>query len=92
MTDFDDMIDELKQKRDELRVQMHLASKEVKDEWNELEEKMEDFSGKAKQFSSDAGGACHIGWSVDPVAAGRRTVQDYLLPLAGPARHGCSDC
>ncbi len=54
MTGFDDMIEELKQKRDELRVQMHLASKEIKDEWNELEEKMEDFSGKAKQFSDDA--------------------------------------
>ena len=54
MTDFDDIIEELKQKRDELRLQMHLASKEIKDEWNELEEKMEDFSGKAKQFSNDA--------------------------------------
>ncbi len=54
MTDFNDMIGELKQKRDELRVQMHLASKEIKDEWNELEEKMEDFAGKAKQFSDDA--------------------------------------
>ena len=54
MTDFDDVIEELKQKRDELRLQMHLASKEIKDEWEDLEEKMEDFSGKAKQFSSDA--------------------------------------
>ena len=54
MTDFDDIVEELKQKRDELRVQMNLASKEIKDEWNELEEKMEDFSGKAKQFSNDA--------------------------------------
>ena len=53
MTDFDDVIEELKQKRDELRVQIHLASKEIKDEWNDLEEKMEDFSGKAKQFSDD---------------------------------------
>ena len=54
MTDFDDIIEALKQNRDELRVQMNLASKEIKDEWNELEEKMEDFSGKAKQFSNDA--------------------------------------
>ena len=54
MTDFDDMIQELKQKRDELRLQMHLASKGIKDDWEELEEKMEDFSGKAKQFADDA--------------------------------------
>ena len=54
MADFNDMLEELKQKRDELRVQMHLASKEIKEEWEELEEKMEDFAGKAKKFSNDA--------------------------------------
>ena len=47
MSDFDDLVEELKQKRDELRVQMHLASKEVQDEWEELEGKMKDFSSKA---------------------------------------------
>jgi cytochrome c556 len=54
MADIDDILAELKQKRDELRVQMHLASKEIKEEWDELEEKMQDFSGKAKQFADDA--------------------------------------
>ncbi len=51
---FEEMLEDLKQKRDEIRVQLHLASKEVKEEWEELEEKMEEFSGKAKQFASDA--------------------------------------
>ena len=54
MTDLNDLIRELKQKRDELRVQVHLASKDIKDEWEDLEEKMEDFSGKAKRFADDA--------------------------------------
>ena len=54
MADIDEILEDLKQKRDELRVQIHLASKEVKDEWEELEEKMEDFADKAKQFSDDA--------------------------------------
>ena len=54
MTDLESLLEELKQKRDELRVRMHLASKEIKDEWEELEEKMEEFSGKAKQFANDA--------------------------------------
>jgi len=54
MADIDEILEDLKQKRDELRVQIHLASKEVKDEWEELEEKMEDFSGKARQFAGDA--------------------------------------
>lgn len=54
MADLDDIIEELKQKRDELRVQMHLASKELKEEWDELEDKMQEFSGKAKRFADDA--------------------------------------
>lgn len=48
MSDLDEILADLKQKRDELRLQMHLASKEAKDEWEELEEKMEEFSAKAK--------------------------------------------
>lgn len=48
MSDLDDMMEDLKRKRDELRVQMHLASKEAKDEWEELEGKMDDFRAKAR--------------------------------------------
>ena len=54
MTDINKLIEELKQKRDELRVQVNLASKDFKDEWEDLEEKMAEFSDKAKQFADDA--------------------------------------
>ncbi len=54
MSEIDDILEQLKQKRDEVRVQIHLASKEIQDEWEELEKKMEEFSGKAKQFATDA--------------------------------------
>jgi len=54
MADIDEIVAELRQKRDELRVQINLASREVKDEWEELEEKMEEFSGKARKFADDA--------------------------------------
>jgi hypothetical protein len=54
MTDIDDLLDDLKQKRDELRLKMHLASKDAKDEWEELEEKMAEFSSDAKKFAEDA--------------------------------------
>lgn len=54
MADIDDLIEELKQKRDELRVQIHLASKEVQEEWDDLEKKMEHFAGEAKQFADEA--------------------------------------
>jgi hypothetical protein len=33
MNDFDDLLDELKQKRDELRLKIHLGSKEAQDEF-----------------------------------------------------------
>ena len=55
MSDLDDLVEDLKQKRDELRLQMHLASKEAKDEWDELEAKMEDFTEKAKVSETSAG-------------------------------------
>lgn len=54
MTDLDKIFEQLKQKRDEARVQMHLASKEIQEEWDELEDKMNEFSNKAKKFAADA--------------------------------------
>lgn len=48
MSDFDDLIDDLKQKRDEIRVQMNLASRDLKDEWEELEERSRDFMERAE--------------------------------------------
>ena len=48
MSEFEDLMDELKQKRDELRLKIHLGSKEAQDEWQELEKKMQDFSSRAE--------------------------------------------
>lgn len=55
MSELDDLIEDLKQKRDELRVQVNLASREVKDEWAELEGKMDELTGKAKELAGEAG-------------------------------------
>ncbi len=54
MSDLDDLVEDLKQKRDEVRVQINLASREIKDEWKDLEEKMDEFSGRVSQFAGDA--------------------------------------
>lgn len=54
MADLDDIIEDLKQKRDELRVRIHLGSREVRDEWEELEQKMNELSTRSKQFAEDA--------------------------------------
>lgn len=43
----DDLIEHLKQERDELALKMHLASMELKDEWEALEGKWEEFSSHA---------------------------------------------
>jgi len=47
VNEFNDVVDTLKQMRDELRVQIHLASKDVQDDWEELEEKMKNITDKA---------------------------------------------
>ncbi len=59
--DFDDIKEEieeltaeLKQHRDELRVQLHLAGAEVKDGWDELEKKWGHFEAKSAQFRTEA--------------------------------------
>ena len=54
MPDLDDLVEELRQKRDELRVQMNLASREMRDEWEELEDKLEEFTDRAKRAAEDA--------------------------------------
>lgn len=55
MGEFEDLVADLKQKRDELRLQMHLASKEAQDEWEELEEKMQEFSSRAELGKTSEG-------------------------------------
>jgi len=45
-------IAELAQKRDELRVKINLATKDVQDEWHEAEEKWEKFSHDARLHES----------------------------------------
>lgn len=51
--DIDNTIANLKEQRDEIQLQMHLASMEVKDEWEELEEKWEDFVARNKQLQKE---------------------------------------
>jgi hypothetical protein len=53
--DFDELVEDLKQKRDELRVQMNLASRELRDEWEELEEKSRHFMEQAELAETGEG-------------------------------------
>lgn len=54
MAEIDDMILELRQKRDELRVKVHLASREAQEEWEGLEKKIDHLACGARKFAEDA--------------------------------------
>lgn len=52
--DINEVFENLKKQRDELRVKMHLAAADAKDEWEVLEKKWGNFEGKAKQVGGEA--------------------------------------
>ena len=58
--DLKNLIDDLKQQRDEINVQLHLAKAEVRDEWDKLEPKWEEVKGKMATVSEAAGQSCRI--------------------------------
>lgn len=49
----EETFEELKQKREELAIQVKLGSMEARDEWEELEEKMQDMERKWHQFQQE---------------------------------------
>jgi len=53
----DELMAELRQHRDELRVQMHLAKQEAKEEWGEVERKFDMLERKFSAAKSEAGDA-----------------------------------
>ena len=44
----DELVDELREERDKLRVRIHLAKMEVSEEWEDIEEKLDNLESKAK--------------------------------------------
>lgn len=53
LKELENITDKIKHQRDELQVQMHLASLEAKDEWNKAEEKWDEFMQKAAEIKDD---------------------------------------
>jgi hypothetical protein len=53
----DDLVKSVQQQRDELRVQMHLAKADAKDEWVGLEKKVDRFLADAEAQSKPLRGA-----------------------------------
>lgn len=53
----DDLLEGFKQQADEIRLQIHLAKAEARDEWEDLEKKLEKLKHKADVVRKEAGGA-----------------------------------
>jgi hypothetical protein len=49
------MVDDLERQRDELRLQLHLAKAEARDEWERLEEKWQHLRGRMGVVGKEAG-------------------------------------
>ena len=48
MPDLAKLAEDLKRTRDEIRLKIHLGSKEVQDEWSELEQRWSSFESRAE--------------------------------------------
>jgi hypothetical protein len=78
VSDLDDLLGQLKQKRDELRVQVNLASKEVQDEFEELEGKMRHFTATASLGETGDGVSQALGQLGHELKAGYDRVKQAI--------------
>ncbi|GAA6198865.1 hypothetical protein [Aquicoccus sp. SU-CL01552] len=74
MDDFDDFTAKLKQTRDELKLQMHLASKEAEEEWEDLIKDWDRFVQKTQLDKS----ADEVGEAAKELGMKIKTVFDRL--------------
>ncbi|MGH9576834.1 MAG: hypothetical protein ACRD3R_05290 [Terriglobales bacterium] len=49
------LVDDLKRQRDEIKLKLHLAKADARDEWNKLEVKLEQVKGKLDTARQEAG-------------------------------------
>ncbi|KAF0192674.1 MAG: hypothetical protein FD165_444 [Gammaproteobacteria bacterium] len=67
----DTLVEGLQQQRDEIKVQLHLAKAEARDEWAETEKKLEQLKTKASRIREEAGAA-----SSDVIEAAKRVAEE----------------
>lgn len=62
MADFKTMVEDLKQTYDEIKLKVHLGSKDVQDEWSTLQERWRAFEREAEvqKSAADVGDAVKI--------------------------------
>ena len=65
-TNFDELIESLERVRDEIKLKVHLATSDARDEWEELEKKLGHLRGKAARIGRVAGDAAEdVGEAVE---------------------------
>ena len=69
-------LDELKTLRDEIKVKLHLASMEVKSEWEQLEPKLASLESKIEQDGQKAVAAAND--LIDDLASAFRKLKDKV--------------
>ncbi len=78
-----DLIQRLRTERDQLRVRMHLARAELKDEWQDTEKKWERLEQRLSEAGAEAKAASHdvgaaAGNLADEIAHAYRRIRDRL--------------
>jgi len=82
-SDFDRLVDELEQQRDELLLKIHLARAEARDEWEELEDKWQNLQQRlpeareAASKSADNVGAA-MGLVAEEIGEAYKRLRDTL--------------
>jgi len=77
-----EMVKDLKQERDELRVKVHLAKMEASDEWKQLEAKLTKLDAKAREL-----GGATLESSKDIGAAAKLLGQEIRAGFKNLAKH-----
>lgn len=78
MATIDDVVQDLKTRRDELKLRIHLGSKEAQEEWHRLEERWSEFTTKARVEESAEGISSALGLLKEELARGYDRVRSAL--------------
>ena len=81
-TRIDEMLNELRTERDELRVRLHLAKLESSEEWQKLEHQMEKLESKTREI-----GGATVEASEDMAAAAKLLAEEIGDGFKKIARH-----
>lgn len=78
MANIDDILRDLRTRRDELKVRIHLGSKEAQDEWHRLEDRWNEFAAKARVEDSAEGISSALGLLKEELVRGYERVRNAL--------------